>query len=91
MRETRTDQARRSALDGQRATAIRSHRLFVRAMECSRTGIHPGVAVAELHRACRGDPLSAVLARGYCLALLELMPDDRHVSHALELLLEVSP
>lgn len=59
------------------------------ALECSRTGLDPSVAVMELRRLCDDDPLSVELARSHCWALLDLMPEDRHVSHALDLLLAI--
>ena len=57
--------------------------LVVRKLGCP---LQPELAMGV----CGDDALSAVLARGHCLALLDLMPDDRHLGHVLDLLLAVS-
>jgi hypothetical protein len=46
----------------------------------------PELAVLELVSRSGGDPVALELARGRCLALLDLDPDDPRAGRALELL-----
>jgi hypothetical protein len=72
------------------ARARAEHRLagelYTRAAELGRSDCDQDLAVLELVSLSGGDLVALELARGRCLALLDLLPDDRHAGRALDLL-----
>jgi hypothetical protein len=60
--------------------------LYARAMDLGGGDGDPELAVLELVSRSGGDPVALELARGRCLALLDLDPDDPRAGPALELL-----
>jgi hypothetical protein len=60
--------------------------LYARAMDLGGRDHDPELAVLELVSRSGGDPVALELARGRCLALLDLDPEDRCAGRALELL-----
>jgi hypothetical protein len=60
--------------------------LYARAMDLGGGNQDPELAVLELVSLSGGDPVALELARGHCLALLDLDPDDPRAGRALELL-----